>query len=149
MEQSANKSSVFANLQLQSFSLCPCQCSPRLLTFLGNGDCFEATIEISSRHCCPCDTVGQPLRGSSSMSSRPRPVLTLDTARMVSKRNISKSFPCGQYSQVVLTVVQTTYKILKTIYSVVVQLCMICYISNWSFLNLKWKLRYILHLKAC
>jgi hypothetical protein len=53
VEQNANKSSVFANLQLQSFSLCPCQCSPRLLAFLAK----VATIEKSSRHCCHCDTL--------------------------------------------------------------------------------------------
>ena len=57
VEQSANKSSVFTNFQLQSFSLCPCQCSPRLLAFLVKGDGFEATTEKSSRHCCHCDTL--------------------------------------------------------------------------------------------
>ena len=51
------QSSVFANLQLQSFSLRPCQCSPRLLAFLAKGDGFEATIEKISRHCCSCDTL--------------------------------------------------------------------------------------------
>jgi len=48
VEQSENKSSIFTNRQLQSFSLCPCQCSPRLLAFLAKGDSFEATIEKSS-----------------------------------------------------------------------------------------------------
>ena len=57
VEQSVNKSSVFANLQLQSFSLYPCQCSPRLLAFLAKGDGFEATTEKSSRHCCHCNTL--------------------------------------------------------------------------------------------
>jgi len=55
--QRANKSSVFVNLQLQSFSLCPCHCSPRLLAFLAKGEGFEAAIEKSSRHCCHCDTL--------------------------------------------------------------------------------------------
>ena len=57
VEHSANKSSVFANLQLQSFSRCPCQCSPCLLAFLAKGDGFEAITEKSSQHYCHCDTL--------------------------------------------------------------------------------------------
>jgi hypothetical protein len=57
VEQNANKPSVFANLQPQSFSLCPCQCSNRLLAFLAKGGGFEVTIEKSSRHCCHYDTL--------------------------------------------------------------------------------------------
>jgi hypothetical protein len=30
------------------FSLCPCQCSPRLLAFLAKREGFEATVEKSS-----------------------------------------------------------------------------------------------------
>jgi len=41
----------------KSFSLCPCQCSPRLLAFLAKGDGFEATTEKSTQHCCHCDTL--------------------------------------------------------------------------------------------
>ena len=55
VEQSAKKSSVFTNLQLKSFSPCPCQCSPHLLTFLAKDDSFEAATEKSYQQCWLCD----------------------------------------------------------------------------------------------